>query len=147
MKKILAPLVVCLSAFFLMGGCETLKSYATPENARSAAALVCSNTITFAASDADRVETANYVYAVAHAVRTLSGGKVPTPAELRAAIQVFTPKADKWVQLQSGISIIYGGLYSKLNGNPRLAAQYLEAIAAGCEDAASSFLPPPPKTS
>jgi len=140
MKTIISLLAVTALVFT---GCATLQPYATPDNARSAAALVCSNTITFAVNAADRVETANYVYSVAHAVRTLAGGKVPTPAELRAAIQVFTPNgANKWVQLQSGLSIVYGGLYSKLNGNPKIAAEYLEAIAAGCEDAASTWIAP-----
>jgi hypothetical protein len=118
-------------------------NYATPDNARSAAALVCSNTITFAVGADDRVETANYVYAVAHAVRTLAGGKVPTPVELQNAISAFTPNGSKWLQLRSGIAIIYGGLYAKLHGDPKLAATYLESVAAGCEDAANAYLTKP----
>lgn len=146
MKKLIAQfslLITC--AMLTMGGCATVKEYATPDNARTASALVCSNTIQFAVTEPDRIETANYVYAVAHAVRSLSGGKVPTPAELTAAIRVFTPNGGKWVTLGTNISSIYGALYPRIQGDPKLALQYLEAIAAGCEDAASSFLPPPPK--
>lgn len=149
MKQAISRLGIILSvAFLTMGGCATgYLQYATPENARSAAAIVCSNTIRMAVTPAEQVDTAKDVYACAHGVRTLAGGKIPTQQELRDTLKLFVgdnANAEKWLVFREGIAIIYGGIYAKLNGNGVLAAQYLEAIAAGCEDAASGFLVQPP---
>lgn len=136
--KIISIILACA----MLAGCATLKENATPANARIATTLVCQNAINYAVNTDDQVETANYIFAVAHAVRTLSGGKVPTPAELKAAIDVFTPNGQKWVNLAMNISSIYGAFYPQIVGNSALALEYLEAVAAGCEDAASSFIRP-----
>lgn len=140
--KLAQILCITCAALLLQGGCATtdVQGILTPANAHIAASLVCSNTLAFAVSDADRVATANYIYAVAHGVRTLSGGKVPTPAELKQTVDLFSPDAGKYVQLASGLQIIYGGLYSRITGNPKLALAYLEAIAAGCEEAAAAWV-------
>lgn len=141
MKTILKLSTFITCAVLLMGGCATVEELATPENARTATTLLCVNAIQFSVEEGDRIEAANYVYAVAHAVRTLSGGKVPTQAELKAAIDLFTPDGTKWVTLATNISSIWGAIYPRISGNPAVALQYLEAIAGGCEDAAASFLP------
>ena len=141
MKTLSQLSIVIACAMFSMGGCATVSEYATPANARTATALVCSNAIQFGVTTADQAETANYVYAVAHAVRSLSGGKVPTQAEMKAAIDSFTPDGGKYVTLATNISSIYGAFYPRIAGNSKVALTYLEAIAAGCEDAATSFLP------
>lgn len=138
----LSVLIVCAS--LTIGGCATVREYTTPENARTAAALLCANTLRLALTPEDRVQTANYIYATAHAVRTLSGGNVPTPAEFEAAIRVFTPNASKWTELANNLAAIYGALYPRIKGNSKVALDYLEAVAAGCEDAALSFMPPKP---
>ena len=135
MKTFLSILCVILT------GCATFQSIATPGNVRIAAALVCANTLNFAVSDADRVEVANYLYAVAHGIRTLSGGKVPTPDELKATVSQFTAKSGRWVSLGVSISQVYGGIFAQIKGNPKIALDYLEALAAGCEDAAEPYLP------
>lgn len=130
--------VITLTEFALTG-CETLKTVATPSNARIATAIACSNTLNFAVSNADRVEVANYIYGIAHGIRTLSGGKVPTPDELKQTVNLFTPNASRWVYLGTSISSVYGGIYAQVKGNPKVALDYLEAIAAGCEDAVEAY--------
>lgn len=143
MKTIHNLSILLLCAALTMGGCSTLKEFATPENARGAAALLCSNALALAVSDQDRTETANWIYSVAYAVRTLSGGKVPTPRELEDAIRVFTPSGSKWVNLATSLSGIWRVFYPRVSGNPAEALKYLEAIAAGAEDAAAGYLPAP----
>jgi hypothetical protein len=140
MKKlaVLCPLIAVL----WLQGCATqdIKTYATPANVRIATALVCSNTLNFAVKDSDRALIANYIYSVAHGIRTLATGKVPSPDELKATVSLFSPGAGKWATLGTSISSIYGGIFAQVKGNPKLVLEYLEAIAAGCEDAASPYL-------
>lgn len=144
MKALTQLSLVIAVSFISMGGCQTLKDYATPANARIAASLVCTNTLTFAVNSEDQAEVANYIYSVAQAVRTLSGGKVPTRDELQRTINLFTPGAGKWATLSTNIAGIYGGVFIQIKGDPKLALEYLEALAAGCEDAAQPFLKPSP---
>lgn len=137
--KIISILISC--AMLSLSGCATIQEHATPVNARIATALVCTNAIQYAVTLEDREKTAAYIYAVAHAIRTLSGGKVPTQLEVKQAIDVFTPDGGKWVTLATNISSIWGAFYPKVAGNPALALAYLENIAAGAEDSASAFMP------
>lgn len=141
MKTIALPLIACL---LFATGCATVREYSTPANIRTATTLVCVNAINFAVNEEDRTATVNYIYGVAHAVRTLSGGKVPTQAELKRVIDLFTPDGGKWVTLATNISSVWGAIYPRVQGNSALALQYLEAIAGGCEDAAKAFVPPKP---
>lgn len=147
MKTKIIQLIASLTcALMLMGGCSTtgLQQYATPANAQIASTMLCANTLMLAVSDAERANAANYLYSVAAAVRSLSGGKVPTADELSAAIKLFTPNGSKWVLLATNLTSIWGAIYPKLQGNSKLALQYLEAIASGAEDAARPFLGPQP---
>ena len=131
-------------ASLVFSGCKDfdVKSIATPANTRIATAIVCSNTLNFAVNEKDRTEVANYIYSVAHGVRTLTAGRVPSPEELKATIELFTPDASRWVFLGTSISSVYGGIHSQIKGDPKLALEYLEAIASGCEDAAAAYRPP-----
>ena len=130
-------------------GCKTtgdFKTYVTPANVRIATALICSNTLSFAVKDTDRVEVANYVYSVAHGIRTLTTGQVPTPAEVQATVLLFSPKTStaKWDTLGTSISSVYGGVFAQIQGNGKLAIDFLNAIASGAEDAAHPFATPTP---
>jgi hypothetical protein len=149
MKKLAKSSLVTVLAFFLIGGCATqdVQTYATPANARIATALVCSNTLTFAVKDADRIEVANYLYSIAHGIRTLTTGQVPTPAELQATINLFSPGSGaKWATLGTSIGAIYGGVFAQIHGEPKLCIDYLNAIAAGCEDAVAPYVTHPSPT-
>jgi hypothetical protein len=141
--------ILCIATVCLTG-CKTtdVQNYATPANARTAAALICTGTLTVAVKQQDRAEVAAYIYAVAQGVRSLAGGSVPSPDQLRDTVSMFTHNASagQWTILATSIQGIYTGLYAQLRGNPKLAADYLEAIAAGCEDAAAPFLLTPPGT-
>lgn len=129
---------------FQLSGCanETVSNYVNPGNARIATALVCSNTLTFAVSDTDRAQVADYIYSIAKGIRTLSGGKVPTTGDVEHAVGLFSPgNSKRWASLGTSIAGVYGGVFAQIKGNPKLALEYLEAIAGGCEDAAAQFVP------
>lgn len=108
---------------------------------RPAAALTCGAVLSLAVSDDDRVAKANQIYGIAKAMRTLMGGAVPTPSDLAAVIEQWAPDKVHWSNLATSISSIYGGLYAQVKGDPKLAMQVLEALAAGAEDGASGFIP------
>lgn len=143
MKKHIIPstlIALCLC----LQGCAgiDIKQYETPANARIGTALICTNVINFAVAPADRADIARDLYAAASVFNQFSAGHVPTPAELQAAIQLVTPNhADEWITLTTNICGIWSAIYPSIQGNGALAMQYLQAIAAGCQDAASSFLP------
>lgn len=143
-KRSVQILSTICAAMLFQGGCATtdVQSYATPANARISAAILCTGTLTVAVKQDDRPMVAAYIYAVAQGVRSLAGGTVPSPDQLRSTVALFTHNADvgQWTVLATSIQGIYTGLYAQLKGNPKLAADYLEAIAAGCEDAAAPFL-------
>lgn len=140
MKRILLAALIAGCLCFA-SACATIQQNATPATAQTAAYLVCSNTIQLGAAEAERVAAANYVYAVAHAVRTLSGGNPPSPAELKTTLETFIPNGGKWSTLGVNVSSIWGAIYPRVGGNPKLSLDYLEAIARGCEEAAATFLP------
>jgi hypothetical protein len=145
MKRHLPTLILILA---LLGACKpgqtnpTAQVIITPANARIAATIACTSTLTFAVKPADQPMVAAYIYSVAQAVRSLAGGTVPSPDQLTATISLFTKNASvgQWVNLSVAIQQIYSGLYSNLQGDPKLAAAYLEAIAAGCEDSAAPYV-------
>jgi hypothetical protein len=139
MKTLLKLSTIIVTALLMQGGCSTVQQYATPSNAQTATALICSGILASAVNPADRVGIANEIYSVAHAVRTLSGGHVPTQAEMQATIANFTPNGAKWSNIGTAIAGVWGGVYPQVQGNPKLALQYLEAIATGAEDAAAAY--------
>jgi len=135
---------------FALAGCTTtgtqsFQTYATPANVRIATAIVCSSTLTLAVKPDDRTKIANYIYSIAHVVRSLTTGQVPTPTELQNAVNVIKPGVNdqQWAVLAQSIGAIYGGVFVQIKGDPKLVIDYLNAIAYGCEDAATAFLPQP----
>jgi hypothetical protein len=105
---------------------------------RPAAALASSAVLAAAVSDKDRVDKANIIFGVARGVRTLAGGQVPSAAEVREVINVWSPEKSHWARLADSLAGVYGALHGKLEGEPRLAVQVLEALARGVEDAAGT---------
>jgi len=88
----------------------------------------------------ERQEVANYMYAIAHGIRSLSGGKVPSVEEIQSTIIVFGGKKSQFASLAKVVSGFYEGYYAKVKGDPKLALQVLESLARGCENAATSIL-------
>lgn len=126
---------------FSLSSCSTLQF--TPGNVRIAAAFACGNTLQWAVSPADREEVSNQLYAVAHGMFTITGeGKVPTPEELKATIELFTPNSSKWVYLADSIAPIYAAWYPSFKGNSKAALDVIAAIAQGVTDAAARYATP-----
>lgn len=119
-----------------------IKQYETPANARIGTALICSNVINFAVAPADRADVARDLYAAASVFNQFSAGHIPTAAELQSAIKLVTPAhAEEWTVLTTNICGIWSAIYPSVQGNSKLALDYLQAIAAGCQDSAGAFLP------
>lgn len=127
--------------FFGIQGCATSSFQASDALpfVRPAVSLACTGVLNLALDGQDRIDKANMVYAVAKAVRTLSGGTVPTPSDLAKVIDLWMPDKSHWSKLSTTISGVYSGAFSKLQGNPLLAVQILEQIAQGCEDSAGAI--------
>jgi hypothetical protein len=90
-------------------------------------------------------KTLNYVYSVASAIRSLSGGEAaPTVAELNQALKAWTGGQDTSLFSSIGLAIsaLYASYYPQIEGNPKLALQVLEAIAAGVENGAIAYQTP-----
>lgn len=139
MKRI--QIISLLAASFMLFGCKT-ETYVTPANAKTSAFVACSGVLNLAVQPADRPVVSAYIYSVAHGIRSLAGGTVPTPEELKMTVALFTKNAQvgQWASLGTGLQLIYSGIYGHLNGDSKLAAEYLENIAAGAEEAAKPFL-------
>lgn len=141
-KGIRLMLIASLAIFGLSACATTTGTPSAIEQglpfARGLSSLACSATLQLAVSDEDRVDKANYVYSIAKCVRTLAGGTVPTREDLEAAINLWSPEKAHWASLSKSIGSIYESAYSQLKDNPKLAVEFIEALALGCEDAAGS---------
>ncbi len=128
-------------AFFMFTGCVTTD---TLPMITSGTELASGAVLQFAVKDtATRQEIANQMYGVAQAVRTLSGGQVPTVAQFKSTILSFTPKYPHWVDLSASLSSVYASNFSRIQGDPKLALEVLEAIAQGVENGAARIAPQP----
>lgn len=113
---------------------------------RPGASVACSGVLALAVSDKDRADVAGDVFTIAGVIQALSGGGVVTPEQMRAAIGVATPKSSEFILLATTLQGIYAGVYPQIKGDPALALQVLNALAAGADDAAAVFIaqPAPP---
>jgi hypothetical protein len=97
-------------------------------------------------SSSTRTELANEMYAAASAVYSLSGGTFPTPAQLQGTITTFGgSQADaNYAQFSSAIASLYAAYYPRLaTGDAKTAADLLNAVAGGIEDATASYVTVP----
>ncbi len=107
-----------------------------------AAQLATGAVLQFSSSDnTTRQQLANQLYGVAKAVRTLTGGEVPTVDVLKSTILSFTDKYPQWIDLSASLGSIYAGFYPKIQGDTKLAFEVLEAIAEGVESGAAQMAP------
>ncbi len=110
----------------------------------SATEIASGVVLQFAVKDtATRQEIAAQMYGVASAVRTLSGGAVPSVEQFKATILSFTPKYPHWVDLSASLSSVYATYFVQIKGDPKLALEVLEAIARGVENGAARMAPQP----
>lgn len=135
-------LIAC--SLMLMGGCETVKTYATPANAHTATVLLTGGILANIANDTDRHNAACNYYAAAVGVRAFAegGDHVPTPAELSAAILTFLPKAGKYVQFAEVIRGVWQSALPQIGGNVQKGLEWAEAIATGIEASAKPYCGP-----
>ncbi len=93
-----------------------------------------------------RMRLANEMYAAASAVYSLSGGAFPTPAQFESGILAFGgSQADAgYAQFSTAIAGLYAAYYPKLvTGDTKTAADLLNAIAGGIEDATQAYVTTP----
>jgi len=92
----------------------------------------------------EQLTVAKYIYGIAHGLRTLTGGSIPTADQVKEMIAQFSSNADvgKWATLGTSIAALWGGVYPYFGGDTKLALQYLEALAAGLEACAAPYLQP-----
>jgi hypothetical protein len=114
---------------------------------RTGAAVATGAVLDFAVQQSGtRTRLANEMYTAASAVYSLSGGSFPTPAQFEASIVAFGgSQADaNYAQFSTAIAGLYAAYYPKLAmGDAKTAADLLNAIAGGIEDATAAYVSAP----
>jgi hypothetical protein len=93
-----------------------------------------------------RTRLANEMYTAANAVYSLSGGTFPAPAQFESSILAFggSQTDASYAQFSTAISGLYASYYPKLiTGDTKTAADLLNAIAGGIEDATQAYVTTP----
>jgi hypothetical protein len=93
-----------------------------------------------------RTRLANEMYAAANAVYSLSSGTFPAPAQFQSSILAFggTQTDASYAQFSTAIAGLYAAYYPKLAaGDSKTAADLLNAIAGGIEDATQAYVTTP----
>ncbi len=93
-----------------------------------------------------RTRLANEMYAAANAVRALTGGTFPTPAQFESGVLAFggSQKDASYAQFSTAIAGLYAAYYPKLDqGDTKTANDLLNAIAGGIEDATQAYVTTP----
>jgi hypothetical protein len=111
---------------------------------RSGTSLACGATLRLAVEEKDRVDMANDIFVFGSVFDRLSGGRPPTPDQLRAALAQVSPKATEFDFLVNDLIRIYVDHYDEIKGNSRLCLQVLGEMARGCDDAAGMYISPGP---
>jgi len=114
---------------------------------RTGAAVATGDVLNFAVTQSSaRTRLANEMYSAASAVYSLSDGTFPTPEQFQASIVAFGgSQADAaYAQFSVAIAGLYAAYYSKLvTGDAKTAADLLNAIAGGIEDATRAYVTTP----
>ena len=114
---------------------------------RTGAAVATGGVLDFAVqASGTRTRLANEMYTAANAVYSLTGGTFPTPAQFQASIVAFGgSQADaSYAQFSVAIAALYAAYYPKLvTGDVKTAADLLNAIAGGIEDATQAYVTTP----
>ncbi|HEV3270657.1 MAG TPA: hypothetical protein VGZ93_00580 [Candidatus Methylacidiphilales bacterium] len=93
-----------------------------------------------------RTRLANEMYAAANAVYSLSDGAFPSPAQFESSILAFGGSQTDagYAQFSTAIAGLYAAYYPKLaTGDAKTAADLLNAIAGGIEDATEAYVTTP----
>ncbi len=111
---------------------------------RTGAAVATGAVLDFAVTQSStRTRLANEMYSAANAVYSLTGGTFPTPTQFSANILAFggSQTDANYAQFAAAIGALYAAYYPKLDtGDTKTAADLLNAIAGGIEDATASYV-------
>ncbi len=114
---------------------------------RTGAAVATGAVLDFSVQQSStRTRLANEMYAAASAVYSLSGGSFPTPDQLQNTITSFggSETDASYAQFSSAIAGLYAAWYPKLaSGDAKTAADLLNAVAGGIEDATQAYVTTP----
>ncbi|MCX6907484.1 MAG: hypothetical protein NTY01_05520 [Verrucomicrobia bacterium] len=139
-------LVLGLSSSVLgLAACATIRQIAQINLpfVQTEAQLACGAALQLAVSDADRRDVANMIFSVADTVECFGGGDALTPDEFTAKVNAWgLGGAAKYAAIATKIGEVWARLYPSLKDNPKLAADVLAKISAGCCDAARPYLAP-----
>jgi len=132
-------------------GTTTTTASSTIEEAlpliRTGAAVATGGVLDFAVTQSStRTRLANEMYSAANAVYSLSGGTFPTPTQFQTTIMAFggSQTDATYSQFSIAIAALYSAYYSKLvTGDAKTAADLLNAIVGGIEDATQAYVTTP----
>lgn len=117
---------------------------------RTGAAVAAGGVLDFAVTQSStRTRLANEMYSAANAVYSLSGGTFPTPSQIQSTVLAFGgSQADaSYTQFATAVEALYSAYYPKLiKGDAKTAADLLQAIAGGIEDATQAYVTTPVAT-
>ncbi len=142
MKYISCIFVACL----LFTGCVTtdskVKDFLT--NAvpyiESGSYLAASIAIDYGVSESDKIVKCTCLYSLAKGLRTLMSGQIPSAEELQTTLDSFAVSdGEIYIRLIESIKNIYAKEVAKIDGDPRLAMELIEALASGIERAAEPY--------
>lgn len=144
MKHLFISLVLIAPLFFT--GCKTTESstrdfiIAAVPYIESGSCLAATIALDYAVSDSDRLVKAKCLYGLAKGLRTLMSGEIPTAEELQTTLESFAINDGQvWCNLAQSLSNIYAKEVAKINGDPKLAMEIIEAIAHGIETASEPY--------
>jgi len=111
---------------------------------RTGSAVATGAVLDFAVTQSStRTRLANEMYSAANAVYSLTGGTFPAPAQFSSNILAFggSQTDANYAQFAAAIGALYAAYYPKLDtGDTKTAADLLNAIAGGIEDATASYV-------
>jgi len=114
---------------------------------RTGAAVATGGVLNFAVTQSSaRTRLANEMYSAASAIYSLTGGTFPTPMQFQASIVAFggSQTDAAYAQFSVAIAGLYAAYYPKLvTGDAKTAADLLNAIAGGIEDATQAYVTTP----
>ena len=141
MKYKYLSLVLLSSAIVALSGCATMQDNTTKAlpYLRPAAGLAAGGALVAAKAD-QRYKMAAYIDGVAHGIRTLMDGTVPSTEQVRLVVRQFTPESQHYEVFGNSLVAIYTSTYPYVRDDYALAAKVLELIASGCQDAAAPYL-------
>lgn len=106
-----------------------------------AVTLACTVVLEQAVSSDDRVEKARMINHVATIVEGLTRGSTPTPDQLQKALTDYLPvEKTHWTKYVVALKDIYAAQFAKLDGDAKLGADVLNAIAKGCKTATDEYV-------